>query len=324
MVFVRRFVTRHFKRIQTLIGIAVAVTALAPLGWQLYIHQAEAGAYITRVSVRMLCIAWGLAVLDLGILAFAWLLIVHRLKIALGFAQDLRAFFFSNFVKHVPGMMWYIAGRAYLYRATEGGVWIATTATVLENTFLLLAGLLLALVMWPPHLGLNDLWRVGIFSLPVGVILIFIFSIRSAAMLQLVSLLRRVFCRKTNTTPILSMHLAAKDILAWLILYILVWMIGGISFHCFIAAFYSSLSAGLLPFTLGVSIAYSLSGFIAFFVPAGMGVKELTGAYLLSHVLPMPLSAIIVLLFRLNLLLAEGFWLMLSHSLERWTHLRLV
>lgn len=295
--------------------------ALAPLGWQLYIHQAEVGAYnIAGVNIRMLCIAWGLSVLDLGILASAWLLMVRRLKITLGFVQDLRAFFFSNFAKHIPGIMWYVAGRAYLYRVAEGGVWIATTATLLENTFLLLAGLLLALVMWPRHLWLTDPWMVGIFSVSVGIILIF--SLRPASILQLVSLLRRAFRGKTNTMPVISIHLAAKDILAWLTLYVLVWVIGGISFHCFIAAFHSSLSASSLPFTLGVSIAYSLSGFIAFFVPAGMGVKELTGAYLLSRVMPAPLSVIVVLLFRLNLLLAEGFWVMMSHSLERWAHLR--
>jgi hypothetical protein len=101
-------------------------------------------------------------------------------------------------------------------------------------------------------------------------------------------------------------------------LYAVSWCVGGCSLHFFAAAFYPSLSFESLPFTVGVGVVYTLAGFVAFFVPAGMGVKELAGAYLLRYVMPLPLAAIVVLLFRLNLLVAEAFWLVVSYSLVRW------
>lgn len=319
MLFIKRLVTHPpSKSIKTAAGTAIAVVALIPMGWQLYIHQAEVDTYLTNISARMLCIAWGLAALDLGILASIWLLIANRLRIALGFAQDLRAFFFSNFAKRVPGMLWYVAGRAYFYRAGEDGIWMATTGTILENALLLLAGLILALVIWPRQLGLDNSWMFTAFLVSVSIALVF--SLWPTAMLQLVHAFRRTF-RKESTIPIRTVRLTTKDTLIWIVLYVLVWVVGGVSFHCLVAAFYPSLSVASLPFTLGVSIAYSLSGLVACFVPAGMGVKELTGAYLLSRVLPTPLAVVIVLLFRLNLLLAESFWLVLSYFLERYIRL---
>lgn len=318
VLFIKGLVTHPPKSIRVTAGTAIAVVALIPIGRQLYIHQAEVGTYLANINARMLYAAWGLAVLDLGILASTWLLIANRLGIALGFAQDLRAFFFSNFAKRVPGMVWYVAGRAYLYRAGEDGIWMATTGTILENALLLLAGLLLALVIWPRQLGLDNSWMFAAFLVSVSMALVF--SLWPTAMLQLVHAFRRTF-RKESTIPVRTVRLATKDTLIWIVLYVLVWVVGGVSFHCLAAAFYPSLSVASLPFTLGVTTAYSLSGFVAFFVPAGMGIKELTGAYLLSRVLPTPLAVVVVLLFRSNLLLAEGFWLVLSHFLERYTRL---
>jgi hypothetical protein len=307
---IERLVTNIPRRVKTVIGVIIAAIILVPLGWQLYAHWDEVGPYLVQVDLGVLLIALSLAVIDLGILAFAWLLIVNRLEIALGSVQDLRAFFFSNFAKRVPGMIWYVLGRAYMYRAEDGGMWMATTATVLENAFLFLTGLLLALGLWPQYLGLDSAWIV--VALLVVLVVVLLLSLYPTVILRFA----RLFRRRAEASQIRPVHLSSRDVLLWMVLYGLVWLVGGLSFYGFVAAFYPSLSFASLPQVVGVSTVYSLSGFVAFFIPAGMGVKELAGAYLLSRVIPSYLSVAIVLLFRLHLLLAEGFWLALSHSLE--------
>jgi len=303
---------RIFPVVRKIIGVVIAAAILIPMSWQLYTHRTEVGAYLVHIDVRMLFVALSLGILDLGILAFAWLLIANRLGITLGLRRDLKAFFFSNLAKRIPGMVWYLAGRAYLYRTADGGIWVATTGTMLENSLLLLGGLLLALIVLPRQFGLNNVWIL--FALAAVILISLVLSLRPSTLWEFAQLLQL----KDKIRPTIVLRIPTWDILLWFTLYMLVWIVGGLAFHCFVAAFYPALTLASFPFTLGVSTAYSLSGLIAFLLPAGLGIKELTGVYLLSRLLPMPLAIVIVLLFRIKLLLAEGLWLVLSYCFERW------
>lgn len=297
------------------IGLIIAAVALVPIAWQLCGHWAEVGSYLARINVKGLLAAQMLAVLDLGILASAWLLIAGRLGIAVGIARHLKVFFVSNFTKRVPGLVWYVAARAYAYRTVDGGAWMATTGTLLENALLFLAGMLLALVLWPHQLGLHSSWIPA--SLLVSISIAVALSMYPAALVRLVRVFhvgKAAHAPKRGVVP-----LPARSVLSIIVLYTLVWLIGGVSLHCFVAAFDPSVSLAALPFTISVSIVYSLTGFVAFVVPAGLGVKELAGAYVLARLIPPPLAVAVMLLFRVNLLVAEGFWIVLSHCLERWS-----
>lgn len=299
-------------------GIAVAGIALTPIAWVLYTQWPEVEPYLLEASGMGLLRALGLAVLGLGILGSTWPLIARRLGIALGFAPDLRAFFLSNFLKRAPGMVWYVAGRAYLYRTAPGGVWMVTTATMLENALLLLTGLILALILWPRQLGLPGSWISA--TMLVSVCIVAALSLYPTGILRLARRFRHG--ESGDAVPVGGMRLPPANVLSWMGLYALAWIIGGFSLHCFVVAFYPPLSSASLPFTVGVAIVYTLTGFVAFLIPAGLGVKELAGAYLLARVVPTPLAVAVILLFRLNLLVAEAIWLALSYSLDRWgTHL---
>lgn len=311
---VKRVVARTARPVKVAVGIVVAGLALTPLAWQLYEHWPEVQPYLRQVRPSPLVAAVALAVLGLGVLASVWVMIAVTLGITLGCARDFRAFFLSSVLKRVPGAVWYFVGRAYLYRGATGGAWMATTGTVLENALLLFTGLALALIVWPAQLGWDTRWGLG--ALVVSALLVLGLSLRPTAAVQLLRPLWGRDCQPSSTvrTP----RVTTGSVLSWIALYAVSWGVGGCSLHFFVAAFYPSLSLHTLPFTVGVGIVYTLTGFVAFFVPAGLGVKELAAVYLLRHVMPLPLAAIVVLLFRLNLLLAEALWLVVSYSLVRW------
>jgi hypothetical protein len=311
---IKSVVARTGRPLKLAAGIVVAGVALAPLAWQLHEHWAEVQPYLREVSPFSLLAAVAFAVLGLGVLGSVWLMIAASLGITLGVARDFRAFFLSSVLKRVPGGVWYFVGRGYLYRQATGGAWMATTGTVLENALLLFTGLALALIVWPGQLGWDTQWAAG--ALVVSALLVLGLSLRPTAVVQL---LRPVWGRDSHqSSTVRTPRVTTGNVLSWIALYAVSWGVGGCSLHFFVAAFYPSLSLDSLPFTVGVSVVYTLTGFVAFFVPAGMGVKELAGAYLLWHIMPLPLAAIIVLLFRLNLLVAEAFWLAVSCAVVRW------
>src|SRR3990172_11713077 len=76
------------------------------------------------------------------------------------------------------------------------------------------------------------------------------------------------------------------------------WLLAGVSFYIFIRAFYPV----ELHYILIISGIYAISyaaGFIIFFMPAGLGVREGTLTLLLSLFIPMPVAIGISLLSRL-------------------------
>jgi len=72
----------------------------------------------------------------------------------------------------------------------------------------------------------------------------------------------------------------------------------GIGFYLFIISFYPLPFSNFLSIT-GAMAGSSLSTIIIFFVPAGIGVRDGTLAYLLSQFLPISFSVLIALLCRL-------------------------
>jgi glycosyltransferase 2 family protein len=300
------------KRLKGALGLVVMIFALIPLGWQLYRQRQMVVPHILAADWKSLLISWGFAVLDLGILAYMWLLIARRFGITLGAWQDLRIFFLSNFAKRVPGMVWYIAGRAYMYRDKRAGSGLATTGVLIENVYLFVTGLGVALLLWPQATESQFAWAGVFFLLLLAIIL---FALYPTVFVDLI--LRLKGEKETGPTRRLVNHLPLKVIMSWLSMYLFVWIIGGFCFYFFIKAFVPDLTPEQMPYVIGTSTAYSLSGFVAFFVPAGMGVKEMTGSYLISRFTPFSLAIVIMLLFRLNLLLAEIFWLFLSCVLAK-------
>jgi hypothetical protein len=201
-----------------------------------------------------------------------------------------------------------------MYRDKQAGSWLATTGVLVENVYLFISGLWIALLLWPQATDNQFAWAPVFFILVVLIILIAVYP---TIFVDLILRLRGK--KKTKLTRELVNQLSLKVVLSWLSLYVVVWIIGGFCFYFFVKAFVPDLTSMHIPYVIGTSTVYSLSGFVAFFVPAGMGVKEMTGSYLISRFAPFSLAIVIMLLFRLNLLLAELLWLLVSHILVRGT-----
>lgn len=291
-------------------GIGIVLVIMVPLGIQVFRQWAQVSVFLVRVQYQWLLASLASAVLSLGILGVAWILIAGALKISMGVFTDIRIYFTSNFAKRIPGTVWYVAGRAYLYRAKANGAWLVATGILLENALLLIAGLLLASILWPWQLALNvSAWIPVTLLIAVGIVIL-VCRYPTVFVRAVATIGRRKW---DDQSSLAELRLPARDLLIWTILYLLEWIGGGISLYCFVRAFYPALNASDLPLMLGVATGYGLSGFIGFFIPAGMGVKEFAGSYLLARFIPLPLAIVIILLFRVNLLVAEMFWLILSY-----------
>jgi hypothetical protein len=90
----------------------------------------------------------------------------------------------------------------------------------------------------------------------------------------------------------------------WAIGYAASWILLGAAFLLFVLAFYPA-AAQHAAFAAGVVTAAYLSGYVAFFLPAGAGVREVTMGVLLGQIMPVPAAAMIAVASRVWFTAAE-------------------
>ena len=256
---------------------------------------------------------WGLLALSAGILllgylysAGLWGLMVREMggpRIPLLPAQ--RIFFTANLGRYIPGKLWQIAGLALLARREGVPAATATGAAVLGQLFSLGGATLVGLGVlldWEGLGGLEGEWvAAGLLGL------LFLATFPRILRPALLALLRKAGAGD----PDHGWPSSAFGV-RWLSLYAVSWAIQGGAFMVFLTSF--GVKIGFVQGLAVFPTAYLL-GYIAFFAPAGLGVREGSLIFFLTP-LAGPMATVLAVLARLwttvvelvpALLLAGGF-----------------
>lgn len=224
--------------------------------------------------------------------AWVWYLITLRLKIAIPFQETMESWFYSQLGKYLPGKVWLVLGRFYLYGSkgkSKKGIWFAL---YFEMVIIVVAGGLIFLA------SAASFERVkSYFGGTTGWLLL-------ACFLALVLLHPRVLQRILNWVlgrfrlEAVSLSVSYPDILLILCVGILSWLIGGVGFYLFIRSV-SAVTSDQILFLTGALAFSNTLGMIALFAPSGLGVREGSLVYILSGVMPGPVAVIISVLTRI-------------------------
>jgi uncharacterized membrane protein YbhN (UPF0104 family) len=285
----------HRREVQVLLGSIVTIVSLASLGYILIKNWDTLSTYQWRIDYRPIAVSFAVYSLDLFVVVWGWTLIIGRLAGAWDFRTNLKYYCYSGVVRRIPGGPWDIVGRVYLYERTGVRKLVTSAAGILEWWLIVLSGVLTYLVSLgagSPASLRNVLAIVALFLL--GMILV------------QPSLIARVLNRLGHhdagfgSVPFLY-------IVTWLLLYGVVWLIGGATLYCVIRSLHD-LPLQAFPGLVG---AWALSGVVAFLgniSPGGLGVKEVTLTLLLQSYMPASLAVVIAVLMRLITTLYELIW----------------
>lgn len=108
---------------------------------------------------------------------------------------------------------------------------------------------------------------------------------------------------KMGKMPI-NISLSFKNMLFLVGYYSLFWIVTGTAFYFFVRSFYP-LSFSYIPILSGIYAISFVAGYLTFFTPAGLGVREGCLTVLLSFFIPTPIAIGIALLSRLWVVGAE-------------------
>jgi hypothetical protein len=291
------------------LGLLVVGFPLLLLGLIIVGNWGQLTSYAWHLRPLPLVLSLALYVAGVGLGVLEWSLIMGRLAGVHSLRKNAKIYSYSTLAKRLPGTYWYVAGRMLLY--DEEGVARATTAAgaVLELASTILSGLLVYLLSLPFCLstylaGLPSIWRSGYLGLLIAIL--GVVFLRPALVSTVLSRLARFLGKQE-----VSVTFGARDTLTWLTLHSVAWVVGGVVLYLLITAL-QPFPWTALPAAINMTAAAGLVGLVAFIFPSGLGIKELTLAYLLSFYVPLPVAAALALLFRFWVIGGDLLWALLA------------
>lgn len=284
------------RRVRTTIGLTLVVVCFLFLGYGIYANWRQLPQYDWRIDYRFLGLSSLLYLLSFGFLVVGWNSIMRRVGGLSSFKENTEIYCYSNILRRVPPSLWFVAGRVYLYREQGVPGTISSVGTFLEMVLILVSGALVYLLFRAvAGIRVTGLTYVLAAIPPVGIALIYLVCSKG----------RELWSKKAgreidHTTPFLD----SIDIGRWLALYAVAWLAGGIVLHTFVLSVYPASEIRIAD-SIGIWAASGVIGALAFFVPAGLGLREATLSLLLSYYIPLPVAIVVSVLFRIFTMTGE-------------------
>lgn len=290
------------RPLRMLISGVVVIACLSFLGYRMYTNWGVLSTYSWEIRALPLALSFSVYTLELGLATLGWNSIMARLAGLAEFRKNLKIYWSANLGKLLPGTVWYIGGRAYLYEQEGVAKTLTAMNSVLELLLLVLGGAVVTL-FFLPFLAVSK-WLENPLVLaalvPLGLVLVHPWSIRC--------LWRRVGRAETVES------LRWRDTLAWLTIYAGVWIGGGLVLFCAVNVFYP-LPLARLPQVISIWALSELTTYVSLVSPGGLGLREVALSILLGYYVPAPIAVVIALAVRIGLIVYEAFWAVIALKL---------
>lgn len=278
-----------------LVGGTVMALSFGYLGYILVRNWGELVAYDWRVDYRQVALAFICYSAALMFAVLGWSLIMGRLTQATSLRRHMKYYIYTNLFRRLPAPLLYLFGRVYLYEQEGITKSVTVTISLLEWVLIVLSGIIVYLLTLP-FLSLPPAWRSP--WLPLGMLVIGALLVHPRAIRALLRLLGQ------EEAPL---PFGYGNVLVWLIIYILVWIGGGLVLYAVINSIYA-LPLARLPTVVGIWVLSGLITTLVFATSAGLGLKDVTLGILLGYLMPSPLAVIVALLMRVCPILFATIW----------------
>jgi len=290
------------KTFKIVVGGSIVLLSLAFLGHLIYTNWPTLIAYqwlFNYVELALTLLYFSLAMISA---MWGWHLIITRLASANDARLNARIYCYAAAAKRLPGTAWDIATRVLMY--DQAGVSKALTgvASLLELLLIVVSGSFLYMAFAP--FTLSYLSGLGTWPLVVALLLGLVVT-HPSLITWIVSKMRK------ETLP---KEPSYRDILLWLLMYVLSWVTSGLMLYGTIRSVYG-LSSKHLPQVLADWTLAGLIGAAMTFVPSSLGLREVTLTLLMSRYLPEHIALVASLLVRLLAIGYSMLWMLISTRL---------
>jgi uncharacterized membrane protein YbhN (UPF0104 family) len=295
---------RKFGKRILQIGLPVVILAL--FLYQVKKNWADLTAYTFQWNPWLLALAFlGFMLQELSY-GSIWRSILARLDSKLGLRVCLRIYLASEFVRYIPGNVWHVLTRMLWVGKYGVSRPVAFASMAIELITKLAAGLLVfsvSLLFWQDYGKFSSLLRGSLVDiLGVASIIALFIGLHPRVLNGVLNWA----LRRMKREPI-QLTLRYSDILFITLAWCVSWIVAGLAFYVLLLALWPDAPLVALPICIGIyAFAWDI-GFVSFFTPSGLGVREAAIVALFALALPLPagLASIMALLSRFVSTLAE-------------------
>ncbi len=284
----------------------VAIVLLLYSGYQGWDELAGSSFRMDWLALLVSFLAYGPTILTT---VWGWHTILVDLGGRISYWKNVKLYCSTNLARRLPTILFYAAGRTYVYQQENTSALLVSTAIFLELVMVAGSGLVVTFLFWP-FMGSQSLPLPTLVILGIGVVLLAIIFIRHDLLVRSLNKLSSRFLK----TPLPVMK--RRDLARWIAIYSVNWVLGGTCLFFLVQTFYP------VPLTAWPKIVaiWSLSGLVStivtLFVPAGFGTREVTMAYLLQFLVPLPISIAVSALSRVWVVINQLLWFAFSFFLS--------
>lgn len=300
------------KKRSRFLSILFAVIAFGLLGWQIIRDWDHLPPGFFQ-DVRLVPLAGSLFVLVLALflVSLRWGLTLQAMGVPINQWEAVRIWFLSQTGRYAPGGIWNYVARFYLGKDEIPKQ--AVVASMILETGLRVASEMLVFLISVPFWPQKVFFTTGNIFLIAGGAVIGLGLLYPAFMWKLANsgVLRCIGLKAAKLSKV-KYHI----ILMLLFYYMLSVLIVGGAFFLLVSALYSIPTNFFLPLTGSFAISMVI-GFLFPLAPNGWGVREGVLVFLLTQMLPAPISIVIAMVSRIWLVAGEIFWVVVTASFKR-------
>lgn len=243
------------------------IAVLAGAGWYFYRHYQEISAYLGTLSIPRITLCFLLLLAGKLLLSDVARLSLKKTDWKMPYPEALAITSFTQLGKYLPGGIWHFAGKFALYKVKGISTGQTTRAMIYENLWLLSSATVIGILMlllssdavaceYVSFLCGGDLIKILTVGLPVLWIAgMFLFEV--------------VFFRGRKVRAVDFLLILAEQIAIWFLFGVSYWLV-------------FPPQGGYLPQIIGAFSLSWVAGYVAFFAPGGIGIREVLLAILLG------------------------------------------
>jgi hypothetical protein len=246
--------------------------------WDLRIFPAFLSFMLFSIALFLAGLIWG------------W--IVRKLGSKINYSTHIQYYISSNLTKRIPGTIWYVAQRAQLYDAEGVDMKFTSIASGVELTLIIVSGIIISLLL---ALRILIDYKIGLW-LFIGAFIIGTIIIHP-----------RVLAFIFRKLKVKAPRLEYRNIIFWLLSYIVLWILGGVVLFC-IGNAITSIPIEHIDYIIGSWALVGILSTFLFLSPTNFGITEIGISLLLSQIMPLSVGIIIAVTSRILIIVYEILW----------------
>lgn len=277
------------RRALSAAGVLITV---AFLGWLVWRERAVFVDYTWDVQWGVIALAIVPLTVALLIVAVVWSWIMRALGSQTRLLVHARIYVSTHLARRLPGTVWYVVGRGYLYQQRGESVRLATAGSGLELVVMTLSGGIVTLAIGSRLLRDVSFTYVGLL---VAVVV-------GALILSNPRVIRRAlrWVRVTETPP-----LHYGQIVTWVLAFSVVWVLGGLVLFLIAHGLVQTPASDLAYVVAAWTLTGTLS-VLVMFLPSNFGFTEIALSVLLSAIMPSSLAVVVAVGSRVFIIVLEA------------------